>query len=149
VISGGTFDGVTWTPKACKTDADCDAGNACGSESTCLPVIPPCTSRRQDCTEHHVIPTLDPNTVAELDPVQTLRTGTPTSELVYVQYYASHGDVSPDSKTVVGAHGPVTDPPYDTVWLAPSTALGETRIWAIVKDDRGGVTWWWQDLVVR
>jgi hypothetical protein len=37
---------------------------------------------------------------------------------------------------------------HRTVWRAPR-APGEVRLWAVVRDNRGGVSWAFEDVLVR
>jgi len=146
VVTGGTFDARSESPKTCATDADCASGDACGSAKSCIPVVQACDGRVA-CRSYTVKPMANPAD-AEPDPLATFRAGAPRTERLYVQYLASHGVLGGDSRSIVDpVHGPRDD--YETTWSPPAEIVGETRIWAIVKDSRGGVAWWWQDVVVR
>ena len=143
IVRGGTFEGLTYDKK-CTLDGDCDSGQACGSSKLCLPVVGHCGD---DCRERTLKATVDVPASTEPNPVASLRAKEPRHELLYVQYLTDHGTLGGDTRTIVDARNPHDD--YETKWHPPDTAVGETRIWAIVHDDRGGVTWWWQDVVVR
>ena len=144
IVNGGTFDGNTYD-QTCAVDGDCASGRACGTSKLCLPIVAHCD--RSQCVEHDVKPTVDVPASTEPNPVTSLLAKEPRNELLYVQYMTSHGSMSGDTKTIVDVRSAHDD--YDSTWQPPDTAVGETRIWAVVHDDRGGVTWWWQDVVVR
>jgi hypothetical protein len=116
VVTGVTWDGLEWPLSEVKDVVACDeTGNDYGA----------CSSREQ-----HVI------TVAI--PAESLESGvdsfgTPFSEEVIVQYYASEGifehEVRFASDTTTG-------------WTARRESAGQTvTMWFVVRDDRGGVTW--------
>ncbi len=147
IVDGSTFGGVTQTSTPCTTDAECLPSQACGTGKTCLPVVSPCTARRRsDCETHVFSPNVELAS-AEPDALATLRAKAPRTEVVYVQYYVSLGTLGEDSRLIVDAvYGPKES--WETNWTAPGTP-GESRIWAVVRDNREGLTWVWQDVVVR
>ena len=113
----------------------------------CVPVIPICPSRGPtNCAEYTLDVDVDPAS-AEPDPIGTKLAGAPRTELVYVSYFTSGGSVSGDTKEI---DNPIRgrQPDFSTTWTAPNVA-GEVRLWAVVRDSREGVAWWWQDVVVR
>jgi hypothetical protein len=144
IVNGGLFDRRKYDA-TCAVDGDCDSGQVCGSSKLCLPVVARCDSSR--CPEHQIWPTVDVAASTEPNPVTSFVAKEPRNELLYVQYMTNHGSIGGDTRTIVDVRGP--HPTYEAVWQPPDTGVGETRIWAIVHDDRGGVTWWWQDVVVR
>jgi hypothetical protein len=150
IVTGGTFNGVTPSADACTTDGDCKAGKACGSSGTCLPIVSYCPPRSASgsCATYAIAPIVDPSS-AEPDPLASMLSGSPRNEVIYVEYLASAGRVAAGSTNIVidPVNGPQTG--WEGTWTPPDHATGETRIWALVHDDRGGLSWWWQDVVVR
>jgi len=131
--------------KTCKADAECDQGEACGSAGTCLPAVGRC-QRPRDCPSYALKAIVDPSN-AESDPIATLLASAPRSEQLYVEYYASSGRVSGEVKLLVHPErGPVEN--VAAQW-SPGPDVGETRLFAVVKDGRGGTTWTIRDVVVR
>ncbi len=142
VVTGVLFDSVPDSTKPCAVDSDCDWAQACGSQHACVDVIAPCTS----CAQHSFAPLLDTSN-AELDPIATAKAGAPRTERLAVTYYASSGSI--------GGTRVINDPvigwqsTFDTTWTASSGVTGETHLWAIVRDGRGGVAWWDKEVIVR
>ncbi len=147
IVTGGTFDGKPPSTQACTVDADCGAGQACGTIGTCLPVIPACPPR-STCATYEIKPLIDPSS-AEPDPLQTLQASAPRNEVVYVDFLSSAGVTHAGTTNVVidPVNGPRDD--YAGTWEPPQKAVGETRLWALVHDNREGLTWWSVDVVVR
>jgi hypothetical protein len=148
VVTGGTFDDKAPSTQSCTTDAECATGEACGTGGTCLRVIVSCPPRSGSCASYEIKPRVDPSS-AEPDPLQTLQVGAPRNEVVYVDFLSSAGATHAGPTNVV--IDPVTGPrdDYAGTWEPPQKAVGETRIWALVHDNRQGLTWWSVDVVVR
>ncbi len=147
IVTDGLFDGAPPSTQSCKTDADCAASDACGSTGVCLPVIAPCPTSGT-CPSHSVQPTVDPSS-AEPDPMASALAGAPRTEQIVVEYLTSAGSTSAGDTNIVvdPVAGPRTG--YGGSWSPPTSAVGETRIWALVRDNREGVAWWTVDVVVR
>jgi len=65
--------------------------------------------------------------------VGTSETGEPFEEQLVVQYYATEGTFADDVRVA-------TSP--ETEWVARPSARGEqVRLWFVLRDNRGGVTW--------
>jgi hypothetical protein len=109
-------------------------------------VIAPCA--RGGCPEHTLKPLVDPAS-SEPDPMQSALAGAPRNEVVYADWATSAGAVHAGASSVIidPTKGPRDD--YAATWTPPDKAVGETRIWALVRDDRAGLTWWSVDVVVR
>lgn len=67
-------------------------------------------------------------------------TGADFRERQVVQYYASEGIFEFEMRT--------TDSPT-TRWLPRRSSPGEVRMWIVVRDDRGGVTWTERRMTIR
>lgn len=139
------FAGKVPSTTTCKVDAECEDGQACGSSGSCLPVVGRC-QRPRDCPSYALQAFVDPSN-AEPDPIATLLAGAPRSEQLYVEYYASTGRISGEVKLLVHPErGPVEN--VAAQW-SPAADVGETRLFAVVKDGRGGASWLARDVVVR
>lgn len=145
VVRGITFAG-RGDPRSCRVDGDCDPGDRCGSRGLCLPVVPHCAPGAA-CPGHDVKPLVDPAS-AEPDTVARHLDGVVQTETVYVSYFTSHGSVAHDRRKANDAVLGWTED-YGTTWAPPPTPDGETRIWAVVRDNRGGVAWWYRDVLVE
>lgn len=146
IVTGGTFDGAAPPAKRCAGDADCDVDQACGSAGTCLRVVAPCTPGA--CAALEVRPQVDPAS-SEPDPLQSAVAGEARNEVVFVDYLTSAGAVRGGATNVVidPTRGPREG--FGASWTPPDVAVGEARIWALVRDNRSGLTWWSVDVVVR
>jgi len=92
----------------------------------------------EGCPEVALRP-LIPESVAERDEYAELAFGEDLGEAVWVSYFTDRGRVTGDVRLVNDA---VTgwNAGYGTAFLAPSTP-GPVRIWAAVRDNRGGVSY--------
>jgi hypothetical protein len=146
VVSGGTFMGVSDGP-SCATTTGCPAGSTCGSEGTCIPVVPACVSDDpDDCPSYAFAPSVDASSVelgvSALVPEQWAR-----SESLWVAYFATAGSFTENGSLIHdAAAGWMQD--YQTGWRAWNVK-GEARLWAVVHDSRNGVAWWYQDVSVQ
>lgn len=79
------------------------------------------------------------STTQEQDPLALGPGGEPLQESIWVSYLVDRGGVSAEVKLV---NDPTTgwNAQYGTGYLAPK-APGPVRIWAVVRDNRGGVAW--------
>ena len=145
IVSGGTFDGAL-QDKTC--DQGCPAGTACGSSGLCLPLVPHCTSQKlADCASFDIKPTIDQKSV-EKDTAAPPINGRVPDKVIWVAYFATNGSVDQQLRLVNDATMGWNED-YGTSWSPPGGTAGETRIWAIVHDNRGGANWWWQDVIVQ
>jgi len=111
-----TFDGADWPEGEVKAVTACDTD---GNEY----------AKCADSTKHQIAAVVTPDSVES----GTTEFGESFSEQVVVEYYATEGLFE---NAVRLAESP------ETGWAARSAARGEElRIWFVVHDDRGGVTW--------
>jgi len=148
VVTGGTFDGKPGMVKACKADTDCDPKERCGKLELCIPVVPHCTAKAvKDCQTYAIKPTLDQAKTVELDSAAPAIDGKTPEEFIWVAFYASDGSLEKGLSLVNDAQkGWNAD--YEGKWSAPNAKAGESRIWTVIHDNRGGTSWWWQDVYV-
>jgi hypothetical protein len=132
----------------CSSDTNCPQGQKCGSESTCIPIVPKCTaSDAGDCPEYSVaidVPTssAEPATLARV-PADEAK-----PESVWVTYYADAGSFKKDSYLINDTNSGWTGD-FNGVWRANAASGTQTRIWAVVRDNRNGVSWRYQDVWVQ
>jgi len=148
VVTGGTFDGKPGMVKACKADTDCDPKERCGKLELCIPVVPHCTAKAvKDCQTYAIKPTLDQARTVELDSAAPPIDGKTPEEFIWVAFYTSDGSLEKGLSLVNDAQkGWNAD--YEGKWSAPNARAGESRIWTVIHDNRGGTSWWWQDVFV-
>jgi hypothetical protein len=133
---------------ACTSDSACAAGQVCGAKGACVPVVAACNAdKTEDCPAVPLWPVIDPasaeravssNVSASLAPLETL----------WVNYYATGGLFDKDARLVNDAYAG-WDGDYGGVWRSKAPAGREVSLYAVVRDNRGGVTWISQDVAVR
>lgn len=122
-------------------DAACDAPFDVSELDDCgagVPCFDRCTEDDASmCPEIRMSVVVDPSSL-EQDELARLAYGEELGESVWVSYYADRGTIS-DNRLVNDAElGPRDE--YDAVLRAPAEP-GPIRIWAAVRDNRGGVSW--------
>ncbi len=148
VIAGGTFEKAPHPPVACAADAGCAAGEKCASYGVCVPRVPHCTARKaKDCPTYELKPTLVPADNVEVDVASPPFEGRVPEESIWVAYYATNGTLDEELRLVNDAQKG-WQANHETHWSAPNAPAGESRIWAVVHDNRGGTAWWWQDVYI-
>jgi hypothetical protein len=82
--------------------------------------------------------TVVPSSSWELDPADLNASGVPLHEEVWVDYFLTAGTVGDSALLYDAAAGKLADP---AVQLTAPTAAGAQVLWAVVHDNRGGVSW--------
>jgi hypothetical protein len=97
------------------------------------------TSRRGDCPKHDV-QVVVPDASHEENPSEPGPDGTVRREQVYVTYYVTTGQLEGDSRLIFDAkEGRV--PKSEAKYLAPNDPA-QGLLFAVLKDSRGGASWW-------
>jgi hypothetical protein len=150
VIDGLTFEGARSMNVACSDKTPCAAGTTCGSQGVCIPVVPYCTERKQaDCPTYEIKPVMSPDKNVELDSAAPPdSSGRTPEEVIWVAYYVSDGTVDQELKLVNDANKGWNSE-QETKWSAPNAPAGESRVWVVAHDNRGGTAWTWQDIMVK
>jgi hypothetical protein len=132
--------------RACQGDEGCPAGEGCGAAGRCLRVAARCEEDGGDgCPAIPVGPRIGAESVEVGETATQAGEGVPLENL-WVAYFAQHGRMEADARF---AHdGDLGWRDHRTVWRAPR-APGEVRLWAVVRDNRGGVSWAFEDVLVR
>ncbi|MCS6900328.1 MAG: hypothetical protein NZX77_11255 [Polyangiaceae bacterium] len=149
VIEGVQFEGVPAMNRPCTEG--CAQGSRCGSQGVCIPVIPHCTERKvDDCPTYKIKPVLMQEKNVEKDEAAPPFNGRIPDEVIWASFYASDGTLKNDTALINDANkGWVFHDAEGTRWSAPNATAGESRVWIVVRDNRGGTTWTWQDIYVE
>jgi hypothetical protein len=147
VLGRTSIDGRVASAQSCAMGEACPEGEACTSSGTCRLVLARCTaSDVADCPEHSVLPAVDASSVE----VDDTATPSGTTETLWAAYYTTSGDFRAPTRVV---SQPTLDAAslgsYDGALRLGPGFTGEARIWAVVHDDRGGVAWTSDDVVIR
>ncbi len=154
-ISARVTRGTDFPDRACDDDADCAGVGADGVGSTCerpvvarfageqsqaprrcLPSVPSCVAA--PCAAYDLWPRLSPDSV-EQDPAAAPPGGEPPDEIVWVKYY-SLGGVR-DAEALIHDRASGFNPSYAARWVAPGRpSPAPVPVWAVVQDNRGGVS---------
>jgi hypothetical protein len=147
-IDGVVFDGspVTGCIGAACID-DPPARDECSPRS--VAEVPICTkSDPEDCPRYSIYPEVPPGSF-EIDDVTNGDPDRTFYENMWINYYVDRGSVSSEVRLLADATtGPVAAPSYGSGFHAPGTA-GPVNIWAVVRDNRGGVNWARIEVCVR
>jgi hypothetical protein len=147
IASSLTFD-LPGDPTPCANASACATGQTCGSKGVCIAVVPTCSAAdADDCPGYWFGPVVDPSSV-ELALSSHIDESRAPLETIWVSYYATGGRFDKDSRIAHdGVSGFVDD--YRGVWRAKDVSNREVALFAVVRDNRGGVTWLSRDVAVR
>ncbi len=142
------FDGRLIPQQICSSDTDCGPGFGCTSEGECIPVVPAC--RDPQTCRGHCLDVEVPATSATLTTLSGAPILNPLKSL-WFEYYANMGSLPDDPGFGLPApqQGAASVRSYCAAWRAPTQPSSEARIWLVLRDDRGGLAWHTQRIVVR
>ncbi|MCU0657024.1 MAG: hypothetical protein MUF64_17735 [Polyangiaceae bacterium] len=131
----------------CADDLACAPGEACGVAGVCLNLVARCEADGADaCPGVRLQPRIDRQSAERAETAAILGDAAPLENL-WVAYFTQRGRMDADARFVHdGALGWSQD--FSTTWRAPREG-GEVRLWAVVRDSRGGVSWAFEDVLVR
>jgi hypothetical protein len=134
-----TFD-ATCVDASCLTLASPTDPCASPGDARCVPICAD-DGDVQKCTGYDLKPVIDGTLPAnaEADTAAELDYGRAYDEEMWIDYYADHGNFSPPVKLLRDAQTGFSAA-YDTKFYAPKDA-GPIQVWAVVHDNRGGVSW--------
>lgn len=137
------------TPPDCSV-SPCPANYECSeSAHRCVPVVSACTQKGTPaCNPHSLMLALTQQSVSLLG-----RDGSRIEEpkkAVWLDLYTNAGFVDEEARFVLGPVQGLKEwstPPLQ--WWAPPVATEHAHIWAVIRDNRGGVTIFDQPVIVR
>lgn len=100
-----------------------------------------------ECPEIDIRPLVDPVS-AERDDVARVFYGRDLEEQMWINYYVDRGSVRGDGVRLLNDATTGWNDDYGTEFYAPKEE-GPVNIWAVVHDDRGGVSWARTQIYVR
>jgi hypothetical protein len=146
VVSSMSF-GAPSSGAPCVDSTACGPGQTCGTAGSCVPVVAACTAEKPEgCPSYALSPVVDPTSVERAVSSHVPESRAPL-ETIWVSYFSTGGLFDKDSRIAHDAVAGWSDG-YAGVWR-PDRAPGEVRLFAVVRDNRGGVTWSTQDVAVR
>lgn len=145
-----SIDGVIFGPGAsgepCSETAPCSSGEVCSRAGFCIGKVKRCEEDdRDDCPGIQFKPIVDDSKFEKAVMAKVSEQDAPL-ENVWVMYHSTAGSWKAGSQMI---HDPDIgfNASYQGYWRAPSTSQ-EVRVWGVVRDNRGGVTWVWRDIWV-
>ena len=149
VLQNPSFDFTEIPTPPCNGGGDCDNFDCTTDPTQCLPVVPHCAGDPDSCAGHCLSFQVPASSYA-LNGANGSSIWNPLKSL-WAQMYANTG-VLPD-----GAWFALPPPlsPTDSTWSAcvswqaPTFATDQARLWIVVRDDRGGLSWIDQRVIVR
>ncbi|MBI5538023.1 MAG: hypothetical protein HY898_35205 [Deltaproteobacteria bacterium] len=136
---------VTGAP--CISAASCSSGETCGTEGTCIRKVPQCLEDDADkCPSYPFVPQVDPASLEHAVTANLTAQDAPL-ETLWVSYFATAGSFDKDLRLV---HDPESgwQEGYHGRWRATVAPGTQVRLWAVLRDNRNGVAWAWQDVFV-
>lgn len=98
-----------------------------------------CTSAKIDDCPARKIDMVVSDASQEIDPINLDKAGQPLREQIYVQYFATAGEFKNDTMVLFDPRAGRLSSTFDE-YRGPLNA-GEYQLWAVVHDNRGGVSW--------
>lgn len=146
IVTGFKVRGVD-TTAPCIGDACLDTPPAASLDCNTVPCIDACSDDGgEDCPEIAIQPVVDPAS-AEVDQISVDAYGETYQEQMWIRYYVTAGGVKSDVRLLNDAKSGWNGD-YGTKFRAPK-APGPVSIWAVVHDNRGGVNWVRQEVLVQ
>jgi len=147
VISSLGFD-VAASGAACTADIGCGPDQVCGGQGVCIPAVAACSAKEaKDCPGYALGPSVDRSSVELALSALILESRAP-AETLWVSYYSTGGLFDKDTRLInepsAGWSGS-----YEGVWRPQVGGGREVSLFAVVRDNRGGVAWARQDVWVK
>ncbi len=140
------FDGAL-VPTTCTSTAACPNGFECTSDAVCVPVVKPCDS--SSCWAHCLDFDLGPESFSLFNMGGAMLPAPQKS--LWIDYYTNAGSISDEARFGLRAPeaGAARQRTGCTPWWAPPTPTEHAHLWAVVRDNRGGLTVHDQRIIVR
>jgi hypothetical protein len=133
---------------ACTADIGCPADQVCGTAGVCIPAVAACSAKKaEDCPGYQLSPLVD-RASAEPAVSALISESRAPSETLWVSYYSSGGLFDKDTRLVNEPSAGWSND-YHGVWRPQLDGGREVRLFAVVRDNRGGVAWTRQDVWVK
>jgi hypothetical protein len=133
--------------RACNGDNPCEDGSTCMDDGQCVPVVAPCRDSER-CAPHCFSINVAPSSFVMEGNDGTPLTAAPKS--LWVEYYTNAGSVPDDARFGLGQpQESDRELWYCASWQPPTSPTDDARIWLVLRDDRGGLTWRTQRIIVR
>jgi hypothetical protein len=145
-VTKSTFDGQGVGP-ACDAQSPCESGSHCGEEGRCIPVVPRCTKSDKDDCPNYALSVSVPHSAVEPAVVAHVPEKDARTESLWVSYYSKAGSWEKDSRIISDPNSGWGEDQAGQ-WRANTEANTEVRLWAVVRDNRNGVTWLHHDVWV-
>lgn len=144
------FDGQE-IPNGCDAASQCPPGLVCSSAGECVPVVDRCGSQRpESCRWHCLNFDLGWDSFSLFD-LEGVRIRKPQKSL-WLDHYTNAGSF-PEDVAGFPLHAPAerADVAQSSCvqWQAPNTPTEQAHLWAVVRDNRGGLTLWDQRIIVK
>lgn len=149
-VTGFSFNGVE-TPPVCIGEQCADVSEPPPPPDCSQPNVPcifACAADgdEDDCDGYPVRPLVDRDS-AEKDSVSSAAYGRDTEEQMWIRYFADAGSLDSDIRLLNDAEKGWNDD-FGTKFRAPKDP-GVVNLWAVVYDNRGGMNWVRQQVVVQ
>jgi hypothetical protein len=128
----------------------CDDAPDPGDGSLPAPCVPPCEDDGDEsCPSHKFRPVLvgELSTYPEKDVISNATRGRDITEQMWINYYAEEGGVKSEVRLLNDAFAGVNED-FGTEFWAPKEE-GPTVIWAVVHDNRGGMSWVGMPILIK
>jgi hypothetical protein len=133
---------------ACTADIGCAAEQVCSTEGVCIPAVAACSAHEaEDCPGYQLSPLVD-GASAEPAASALIAESRAPAETLWVSYYSTGGLFDKDTRLVNEPNAGWSDE-YHGVWRPQLEGGREVRLFAVVRDSRGGVAWTRQDVWVK
>jgi hypothetical protein len=145
VINGFRVAGAETTPTC--IGEDCLGATPPSADCDHMPCISSCPDDGDEsCPDIDIKPLIDPSS-AEVDQISVDAYGKEYEEQMWVRYFVTAGGVKSDVRLLNDARKGWNGD-YGTKLWAPK-ATGPMTVWAVAHDNRGGVNWVRQDVLVQ
>lgn len=132
----------------CSDAEPCASGYHCGREGVCIPAVNRCAKADEDDCPSYRLHVKVPRSSVERAVLAHVAEADAQTEAVWVSYYSNAGSFEQDASVINDPQSGYAEQ-HDGKWRANVEANREVRLWAVVRDNRNGVAWAWQDVWVQ
>ncbi|HMA91666.1 MAG TPA: hypothetical protein VKP30_03225 [Polyangiaceae bacterium] len=133
-------------PTSCNTDAPCPSGFECTSDATCSPVVARCDKNRPETCRGYCF-----DFGLASNDFLVFAKGGAQAKSVWIETFTNAGMLSndPDFGVSPPQPGEAGTQIRCLGWRPPAVATEHAHLWAVVRDDFGGLAVWDQRILVR